>query len=181
MPKAFFKKYLPSPHRMRQEKSLRILGDWLHDPNLWHLNRHSVAGAAAIGLFLAFVPFPFGQTFAAALLAVYFRVNLPLAALLVWITNPITMPPVYLMQYKLGQWVMGLPSGDLNFELSLEWLSSQFILVWKPLLVGGLITSTLAAILGYFGIHAFWRWSVMKRFEKRRQNKIKKRQSSAGL
>jgi hypothetical protein len=47
-------KYMPSPESIKENKNLQFLGDKLHDPNLWHLNRRSVAAAFAVGLFVAF-------------------------------------------------------------------------------------------------------------------------------
>ncbi|HGG58612.1 MAG TPA: DUF2062 domain-containing protein, partial [Gammaproteobacteria bacterium] len=143
MPRKFFKKILPSEHAVRNDKNLRFLGKLLHDPNLWHLNRKSLSGAFAVGLFMAFVPFPFGQTPAAALLAIFFRVNLPLSALLVWLTNPLTMPPIYLMAIKLGSWVLGIHPELTQFEMSWSWVSANLITFWKPFVVGSLIFSVV--------------------------------------
>lgn len=58
MPKKLIKKYLPPPEIMQEHKILQFLGERLHDANLWHLNRHSVARAFAIGLFVAWSLFP---------------------------------------------------------------------------------------------------------------------------
>ena len=52
MPKKLLKKYMPDPEMLKQQKSLQFLGDRLHEPNLWHLNRKSVSLAFAVGLFL---------------------------------------------------------------------------------------------------------------------------------
>ncbi|MCG8613083.1 MAG: DUF2062 domain-containing protein, partial [Pseudomonadales bacterium] len=41
MPKQFLKKHMPTPDKIRNIKSLQFLGDILHEPNLWHLNRHA--------------------------------------------------------------------------------------------------------------------------------------------
>ena len=51
MPKRIFRKYLPKPDRLREHKALSFLGEVLSDPNLWHINRRSLAGAAFIGVF----------------------------------------------------------------------------------------------------------------------------------
>jgi uncharacterized protein (DUF2062 family) len=67
MPKKFMKRYLPTPEKVQSIESLRFLGDILHEPNLWHINRHSVSRAFLIGLFLSFIPMPFQMAAAAAL------------------------------------------------------------------------------------------------------------------
>ena len=92
MARKVLQKYLPHFHRVREHQTLRLFGSVALKDNLWHLNRRSVARAFAIGVFCAFLPIP-GQMVVAAALAIVFASNLPLAVLLVWITNPVTHPP----------------------------------------------------------------------------------------
>src|SRR3990167_7491178 len=92
MPRRFFKRYMPHPDRIKANKSLRVLGALIHDPNLWHLNRHSVARAVAIGLFWAMIPMPL-QMVAAALVALPARPNLPFPVGLVGLPTPTPRPP----------------------------------------------------------------------------------------
>ena len=78
------------PARESVQRQLSFLGERLHDPELWHLTRHSTAGGLSVGLFMAFMPIPF-QMLLAAPAAILLRVNLPIAAVSVWISNPLTM------------------------------------------------------------------------------------------
>ena len=94
MAKKTIQRFLPDPNKIRHHKSLKIFGRLLQDANLWHLNRRSARGAFAVGLFFAFIPVPFQMVLAAAG-AILFRVNLPISVALVWLTNPLTMPPIF--------------------------------------------------------------------------------------
>ncbi len=174
MPKKLIKRIFPDMNRIRQHKSLRLFGDRLHDPNLWHLNRRSVAGAFAVGLFSAFVPIPLQMVFA-AFLATLFRCNLPISVLLVWISNPITTPPLALFAYKLGNWILGNPPGNLHFEFSIDWLFSLSSNALQPLLLGSLIMGCVASLLGYISVRLYWRYYVLRIWEKRRRKSIDNR------
>ncbi len=159
---------------MRQHPRLRMLGQWLHDPNVWHLNRASASGAVAVGLFIAFMPIPF-QMLAAALLAVMLRLNLPLAVVMVWVTNPLTMPPVFYLCYKVGAWILGSVDQEVAFAWSWEWFRRELAHVWEPFLLGSTVIGLLSAILGYFGVRALWRWHVVRQWEERRRLRMKRR------
>jgi uncharacterized protein (DUF2062 family) len=65
MPRRTIRRLLPKPHAIRDHKSLRLVRERLHDPNLWHLNRHSVSVAAFVGIFVAFIPVPMQMLIAA--------------------------------------------------------------------------------------------------------------------
>ena len=65
----------------------------------------AVARAMAVGLFAAFIPIPL-QMLLAAVLAITVRGNMPIAISLVWLTNPITMPVVFICTYMTGAWLM---------------------------------------------------------------------------
>ncbi|MDC7824663.1 DUF2062 domain-containing protein [Pseudomonas sp. BLCC-B13] len=173
MPRRLFKRYMPDPQMIRDHKSLRFLGTLLHDPNLWHLNRHSVARAMAAGLFAAFIPAPM-QMLIAASLAIPIRANLPISVGLVWLTNPLTMPPIFYCTYKMGSWLLGVPPMELPDELTWEWISGELAILWQPFLMGSVIVGVISAALGYGLTMLYWRWWVAhnwrKRAEKRRQS-----------
>ena len=166
MPKSFIRRWLPTPEQVRANNGLKFLGKLLHDPNLFHLNRHSVSVALAVGIFTSFLPLP-GQMMIAALLALWFRCNLPLSMILVWISNPVTMPAIFYSTYKLGAWILGTPPLDFKIELSLQWLTQEVGKIWLPLFFGSLLTGIFFAAVSYFAMQGLWRWHVIKRWKMR--------------
>lgn len=168
MPRKFIKKFLPDHDKIRNHVHLnRIFGTLLHDPNLLHLNRRSVSSAFAIGLFMAFVPVPFQMILAAAA-AIIVRCNLPIAVGLVWITNPVTMPPIFYFAYKVGTWILGTPIREIQFELSLEWLGSELSAIWEPFLLGCFVCGTISAALAYGTVRLLWRLRLVSHIKARK-------------
>lgn len=159
---------MPDHHTIRNHKYLKRFGTLLHDPNLWHLNRRSVSGAFAIGLFVAFLPIPLQMAVAAAL-AIAARVNLPIAASLVWITNPLTMGPLFYFAYKIGAWVLRTETRDFTFEASFDWMMTELGAIWAPFLLGCLLMGMALAVAGYFSMHLLWRLHVAKYLKRRKQ------------
>lgn len=170
MPKKLLTRMMPDHGSLKKNKYLKLLGNRLHDNNLWNLNRHSAAGAFAVGLFCAWIPMPF-QMLVAALFAVYFRVNVPLSAALVWLTNPLTMGPLFYFAYRLGSFLLNRPHHYKHFELSLSWLSSAMSTAAPPFLLGCLVMAVVSAATGYMVIHGLWRWTVARRWQQRRRSR----------
>ena len=172
MPRKFLKKYFPK-HKFKDDPSLSIFGEFIHDQNLWHMRRRSVAGACAIGLFCAFIPIPFQMVLAAGL-AIIFRCNLPISVVLVWVTNPITIPPLFYLAYKIGTFLTDSQFGPFEFELSLNWLFTELRERWKPFLVGCLFTGTVAGLFGFIVARVLWRIRVVSFWHKRKLRNLKK-------
>ncbi len=170
MPKRIIRRFAPDHETVRNHKHLRVFGRLLHDPNLWHMNRRSVSGAFAVGLFWAFVPMPF-QMVAAAATAIPARVNLPISVALVWISNPITMPPMFYSTYLVGTWIMGQPPMEQEFELTMEWVTNSMSQIWQPLYIGSLLCGIIVSVLGYVAMRGFWRWHVISHLRKRRKRR----------
>jgi uncharacterized protein (DUF2062 family) len=170
MARKLLKRFMPDPDWVREHKSLQFLGDWLHKhPNLWHLNRRSVPSAFFIGIFMSFVPVP-SQMALAAIAAIACRANLVISVALVWISNPLTMPPMFYFAYKVGLAVTGAPAGEFTFELTWQWLSDGLAQVWYPFIVGCLSCGLFFGLLGSTAIRIYWRWHVIHHWHKRRLN-----------
>ncbi|SDS38288.1 hypothetical protein SAMN05216198_1826 [Halopseudomonas litoralis] len=170
MPRQLLKRYMPSPERIKRSKSLRFMGTILHDPNLWHITRHSVARAMATGLFVAMLPIPM-QMLLSACIAVTARANLPMSIGLVWLTNPITMPPVFFMQYKIGTLLLGTPERSMPMELSITWLAAEIQHIWQPMLLGSLLSGIVLASIGYAGTLLYWRFWVARNWQRRKMRR----------
>jgi uncharacterized protein (DUF2062 family) len=186
MPRKFFRKFLPSHESVRNHRYIARFGPWLQHHNLWHLHRRSVAGGIAVGLFAGLVPGSNPVQFTvAALLAIAFRVNLPLAAVVTLYSNPFTIVPLYIVAFKLGQFVLFESGGsqlpELAFSLegkgfgewipsALHWLAS----VGKPLAVGLPVLALLLALIGYFATDWAWRIYVRCAWQRRRNKRAQR-------
>jgi len=176
MPKKFLRKCLPDPHKFTQSKSLSLFGKLLHEPNLWHMNRKSVSMAFMVGMFCMWIPLP-SQMILAAGAAILLRCNLPISVVLVWITNPITMTPMFYSAYILGNWMLGSPPSNIEFEASFHWIEQQMDVIWQPFLLGCFTLGVISAITGYIGIRIIWRLHIINyiKNKKLRFNKNRKK------
>lgn len=168
--RSFFKRVLPAHHVIREHKHLRVLGTLLHDPNLFHVNRHSAAGGVAIGLSIACLPLP-GHMLIAAVCAILLRVNLPLAVLLVWLTNPFTLAPYLYLAYKTGALLLDAPAHSFAFEPTMTWVNSALLDIWQPLLLGCLVYGVLAAAAGYLVTRGAWRLAAVSKWNARKKRR----------
>lgn len=168
MARKFFRRFAPSRETIDQHPSLRFFRRWLVDPNLWHLNRNSVASAVFIGLLVAFIPLPM-HIITAATVAIWWRANLPVSLAVIWISNPLTIPAQFFMAYKVGAALLAHPPLDMQFELSWQWLQSEFIDIWQPLLLGCLVCGLAAALLGAGLVRLAWRIHVGLRWRARQR------------
>lgn len=164
--KKWLKRVIPNPKTIHDNRYLGIFGTLLHDPNLWHLNRRSVSGGVAIGLFVMYSPI-LTHSLIAAGLAILLRVNLPIAVALVWITNPFTIPPMFYFAYVVGCWILGHPAAGFNIHFWMDW--HNWFGIMGPLVVGCLICGAVCSLLGYLTVQALWRWKVVKYLQKRRE------------
>ncbi|MEN9829637.1 MAG: hypothetical protein RLZZ409_375 [Pseudomonadota bacterium] len=190
----YFKSRLPDASSLNENRWFRMLGPAVHHPGLWHLSRRSVAGGLAAGLFCGLLPAPF-QMLSAALAALVFHWNLPLAVFVTLYTNPITFVPLYLVSLALGLAIFRLfgwsipttgatahadpmslsvagfpPPPDFSFTTPVESLVAlgQWMLgLGWPLVVGVLSLGTLLAVSGYALVWMVWP-VVVKRHRRKR-------------
>ncbi len=157
------KRQLNRRDRSKHTKQLGWLGRFVSSEALWHVNRRSVARAAAIGLFSAYLPMPM-EMVVAALLAIIFRANIPISVLLVWVSNPLTWLLLYGPPYLFGSWLLGYENIQLG-QLTVNILSQHIAALW----LGCVIVGTAMATGAYFTVHLLWRMDVVSDWEARRR------------
>ncbi len=167
MPRRFFRKFAIKREKIRAQWFLSPFDHLLHDPNLWGIRRRSVVPAFSLGIFVAFLPFP-GHMIMAALLALALRVNIPVAAVSTWVTNPVSMGPLYYLAYEVGSSLLHRTPRPFEFELSFAWLVDGFVHIWEPLLLGCVLLGALSSLLGFVALDLLWRASISDYLKRRR-------------
>lgn len=171
------KRYLPDHEALAANRWLAPFGTTLFHPRLWHLNRHSAAGAVAVGLFCGLIPGPF-QMLGAALCCLAFRVNLPLALFTTLYTNPLTILPLYVAAFAIGEWILGKDGGD--FTAPPEWggtglgdwlqaLASWIAGLGQPLMLGLIVLASGLSVAGYLLTRLAWRSYLIHHWHQRRK------------
>jgi len=144
----------------------RWIGALARRPELWRFTRRSVPSGVAVGLFIGiFALIPGVQIIGAALMCVPFRGNIPLAALMTFVS----IPPTTLGVFLPGAIWVGNQFGfhaDLGTLERLyqrgaglhEWTGWLLSDAAPSLLLGLFVISTVAASLGYIIAVIGWRW-----------------------
>ena len=173
------RKYLPDHEAIRANRWLAPFQSTLLHPRLWHLNRHSAAGAVATGLFCGLIPGPF-QMLGAVICSVAFKFNLPLALLVTLYSNPLTIVPLYVAAFALGQFSLDLfganpggmfiapPAyGDAGLTAWLASLIDWTVRLGRPLAIGIVLLAVLLAVLGYVATRFAWRLHLVQAWHQR--------------
>lgn len=165
------RKNTPTREEMAQNKYLAPIAHRFLSPELWRFTRRSVPRGVALGLFAAFI-IPLGQIFLSAFLALPLRANVPLAALITFVTNPFTLPFWLVVANRIGDWA-------LRFDATAPALASAkagsgawtFLVdayqVAGATVVGYLVLSIVAPVIGWVISGLVWRAVVSRKRAKR--------------
>lgn len=168
---------MPSREEMAQNKYLRPIAHRFLSPELWRFTRRSVPRGVALGLFCGFI-IPLGQIFLAAFMALPARANVPLAALVTFITNPFTFPFWVVVAKNVGELVLNIDvamgvgaAGQLADDSG--WLAQGFELAGVTAF-GFVVLAVVSSAVGFLVSGWFWRW-VVHRKRMRRLRKMEQR------
>jgi uncharacterized protein (DUF2062 family) len=167
MLRQFFKRYVPTPEQIGRYRALRPFAALIGDPALWVLSRRNTAKGFGIGLFAAWLPLPL-QTLAVLALTLWRRVNLPVAILASFVSNPITFGPMMVLAYLVGSLILQQPPATGGGELGLALIWQELGRVGLPLLVGCLTLGLLSGITATVTINIAWRITLMRLYRRRR-------------
>jgi uncharacterized protein (DUF2062 family) len=158
-------KSLPQREALSAHPWLQPVASQLLHPQLWRLQHEAVARGVAVGTFWAFA-LPFAQILAAAAHCTWWRANIPVAAAVTMVTNPLTIGFWLWLAYQAGALVLGQPTAQ-NLPLGggvPSWLAE---FGWPTLLGMGLFAVGGAAV-GYLGVKVIWRLRVLVKRRARR-------------
>lgn len=147
-------KYIPKQHNLQGTLLYRIIGDKLFKQCLWKPSPRCIAGGLAIGIFIALTPTFGAQMVISGISAYLLQVNIPIALAACWITNPLTMPFIYTLEYKLGLIISGRPTEDQLAHYSGH--LKTFVKYAKPLWIGSLVCAAFFALMSYIIVFAVW-------------------------
>jgi len=116
-----------------------------------------ISRGVLIGLFIAFIPMPM-QMAAVLLFVPFVRFNVPIALAMCWLSNPITMPPMYYMEYLTGSFLLGIEPEPV--EMTLEWFKHNLDNIFIPLYFGTAMYSVFGSLAAYFLVNYLWKLSV---------------------
>ena len=166
------------PTRESMERS-RILAPVAHrvlEPSLWRFTRRSVPRGVALGLFVGiFLMIPGVQIAGAALLALPFRANIPVAAAMTFLSNPATTPLILMASVWLGNWMLGRSADASGFMALVDghagigqwtaWLLSEAA---PAMLLGLALISCVCTAIGYVLADWFWRHRMGRKWRARK-------------
>jgi uncharacterized protein (DUF2062 family) len=109
-----------------------------------------IAKGVALGIFIGLTP-TFGFQMAIAIFFAYLLRENRLAAVLgVWVTNPLTAPVIYAVEYEMGRLLLGMERVGLPDKLTFDAYAQLGWDIMLPMWVGGLISGVVLGALSYF-------------------------------
>lgn len=161
----------PTREDMAANKYLAPIAHRFLSPELWRFTRRSVPRGVALGLFAAFI-IPIGQIFLAAFLALPSRANVPLAALVTFVTNPFTLPFWLVVANRIGEFLLRFDAAGVSLasasagDETWAWLTMVYE-VGAATILGCLVLAIVSPVLGWFISGWVWRAVVSRKRARR--------------
>lgn len=164
--------HFPTREEMASNRYLAPIAHRFLNPELWRFTRRSVPRGVALGIFAGFI-IPVGQIFLAAFLALPARANVPLSALVTFVTNPFTFPFWAIVANKVGNFILKIDiaatGGVAQSEMESgrwSWFFELFEGAGVTVLVtvfGFVVLAVVGAAIGYLFASFVWRIMVARK------------------
>ena len=119
-----------------------------------HIDEFALARGVSLGLFVGLTPTVGIQTAMMIVGSLAFRANFPAAFVVSFVSNPVTMAPLYYGFNRLGQWMMSwLPVPRAASRTLGDAIAEETVAT----LIGSMGVAIPAAVVGYFGFLWLWR------------------------
>lgn len=159
-----------------QLEANRFTAPFTRRPELFRFTRRSVPRGVAVGMFIGiFALIPGIQIVGAALMCVPFRGNIPLAAAITFISNPVTtlliiLPVAVAIGNSFGYHadiatVEAMVREGASLAQWRDWIVSDTA---PAVVIGLFIQSVIAAVVSYFLTVWFWRYWIGRKHRARR-------------
>jgi len=157
----FLQSWLPSRERAHAwlERHPWISGA-LERTGCLHVHRRTLARGVAVGVFVGLTPTVGMQTLLMLIGCVAIRGNFPAAFVVSWVSNPITLGPLYFAFNELGEAVFG---GVIGPEIEISDRADAAAVGLIYLVLGSLLIAGPLAIAAYVIFIWSWRLLVIRR------------------
>lgn len=165
---------MPSREQMAESRWIKPFGQRVLHSEFWRFTRRSVPRGVAVGLFVGvFALIPGVQIVGAALMSIPVRANIPIAAAMTFLTNPLTTPFLILAAIPIGNLfgfhadtsaIMTMYTRSAPFADWLAWLATDAA---PALVIGLFIVAVASAFLGWAITIVFWRWWIGRKWRRR--------------
>ena len=149
---------------------LRAFARHLNEPFLWHFGRRTVARSMGYGLFVSFFPIPIHMLLVLPI-ALFRRLNLAVLVAAVWVSNPVTIVPMFYFAYRVGLLFTGPTRGAMDTaHFSLDWATLATTLegIWQPLFLGCTLCGIAFGVVTRWAVDLPWRAAIRRRWQQRR-------------
>jgi hypothetical protein len=165
---------MPRREELAKSRWIKPLGSRVLHSEFWRFTRRSVPRGVGVGLLVGiFLMIPGLQIVGAALLCVPVRANIPIAALMTFLSNPVTTPFILLASLEVGS-TLGFRTDVASFYALTEsgagvgeWVRWMFSDAAPAVLTGLFIIAAVAGVVGYFVSLLFWRWWQGRKWKRR--------------
>ncbi|RXJ96163.1 ATP-binding protein [Malaciobacter molluscorum] len=145
-------KILPTHEKVQKQKFLKIFGKLLYKREIWSLSRRKVAWGVFIGIFVACIPMPL-QMLLATFLAIIFNANFPISFALIFVSNPITMPPLFYFEYEIGNFIFQSKNPVI---FSFKSMYDNLDQIALSLYTGAIILGVISAFICMYLTNFYW-------------------------